>query len=88
MMPTKKKPVRKSLGRVVPSDYARAKSSVDGRKHIWYVGRDSRGGLTVFRSAKKPTEASHGHRFTSVNGPMSKSAAEDWKSFSWGASGR
>jgi hypothetical protein len=66
-MPTKKK----------PTDRSKVRSYVDGRKSIWYIGKDSRGGLSVFKSSKKPTKASHGHRFVSVEGPYTRPEAYD-----------
>lgn len=53
----------------------------------YYVGRVVHGGYgyedietkrEVFSSKKKPTESSHGHKYTSVIGPFSTKAAATW----------
>lgn len=64
-------------GRRSPSSRSAIRAHVDGRKSIWYIGKDSRGGLSVFKSSKKPTKASHGHRFVSVEGPYTRAEAYD-----------
>ena len=36
----------------------------------WYVGKQPDGAREVFSSVRKPTEASHGHRYRIVEGPF------------------
>jgi hypothetical protein len=43
----------------------------------WYYGHKRGGGVEKFWSARKPTEASHGHRYGAVTGPFPAEKAMD-----------